>query len=440
MVKKVIAVVLAVAMAAAVFAAPATVLKVAHFYDPMVESAKTSVDWFADIIKQFEAANPGVKVETEVFQWDQIDVKSMSDFRAGVKDHDVMLSSPQLMAQHGLVGDLADLSAYVKRDFSKAELAEFNWASIWDKGDVNGKKLGIPLGVHTRALVYNKEMFVKAGLDPNKPPKTLQELVDMAQKVQKSARDGGQSDVYGLGMYFGPSRATIELFFAPLIWEFGGDIWDAKTKKASFASASGVKAAQFCKDLIKKYKVTPETVVTGTYDSAIRDAFVNGEIGIAWGMGSYWINILEEKGFAKGVFPPSPEGRADKVGIALLPFTKGATFNNSWDVSVYSKSEHKDLAWKFIQTMIKAQNIIGYPDAGLPIRASLWDTPAMKTPFYKAWKQSVSTGRPMPPTAHYGELADTVAAALQQILVQDGDIADTLKKAQDNYNAQYGGE
>jgi len=440
MAKKAIAVVFAAAMAAMVFAAPTTVIKVANFYDPMVESAKASVDWFADVIAQFEAANPGVKVETEVFQWDQIDVKSMSDFRAGIKDHDVLLSSPQLMAQHGLVGDFADLSNYVKKDFSKAELAEFSWASIWDKGDVNGKKLGIPLGVHTRALVWNKEMFAKAGLDPNRAPKTLAELVTYAQKVQKSQRDAGNSDFYGLGMFFGPSRATIELYFAPLIWEYSGDIWDAKTKKASFASPAGVKAAQFCKDLITKYQITPETAVTGTYDGAILDAFVNEKIGISWGLGSYWISAVQDKGFASGVFPPSPEGRADKMGISLLPFTKGATFNNSWDVSIYSESEHKDLAWKFIQTMIKAENIIGYPDAGLPLRASLWTTPAMKTPFYNSWKQAVSTGRPMPPTAHYGELADTVAAALQQILVQDSDIADTLKKAQDTYNAQYGGE
>ena len=212
---------------------------------------------------------------------------------------------------------------------------------------------------------------------------------------------------------------------------------DPVTKKAVFAGATGVKAAQFFKDLIYTYKVTPVADLAGTYDDAVLNAFLNGKIAMAWGFGSYWIAQLEAKGFVKGCFPPSPDATETKAGVALLPGCP--TFVNSWNASIYSLSENKDLAWKFINVMLKAENLRNYADAGLPIRASEWNGPAMQTPFYKLWKSSLATGHPMPPTAHYGELADTVAAALQDILVSNQDIQTALGKAQDDYNGKYAG-
>ncbi len=57
-------------------------------------------------------ANPDIKVTEEIYQWDQIDTKSIMDFKANIA-HDVMMSSPQLMPRHGYVGDYADIAAYV---------------------------------------------------------------------------------------------------------------------------------------------------------------------------------------------------------------------------------------------------------------------------------------------------------------------------------------
>lgn len=94
-------------------------LKVAHFYDPMGGSTlAANYEWFQNLITEFEKEHPDIRVEQEIFQWDQIDVKAMSDYRAGIKAHDVFLTSPQLMAQHKLVGDLADLTGFVENDWS----------------------------------------------------------------------------------------------------------------------------------------------------------------------------------------------------------------------------------------------------------------------------------------------------------------------------------
>ena len=416
-------------------------VKMAHFYDPMGGGGlKANYDWLQKLIADFEKANPDLKIEEELFQWDQIDVKSMSDHRAGIEDHDVFLSSPQLMAQHALVGDFADMSSFVEADWSEADLKDFSWAAPWKKAVINGEMLGIPLGAHTRTVAYNREMFEEAGLNPDRPPRNLEETVRFAQKLTRDTDGDGKNDIYGLGMFYGPSRATIELFFAPIVWDQGGKLWDPQTKRASFADQAGIKSAQFARDLIHKYKVTPAASVTGTYDEVIFRDFLDGRIAMAWGWGSYWIQPLEEKGWIKGLFPPTAGGKVGVADVALTPTGPQAQFTNAWFISIYKLSKNKDAAWKFVDTMLKPEYLWDFPDAGLPIRASLWDTPEMQTPFYKVWKEAVEKGRPMPPTAHYGELADTVAAALQEILVKDADAAETLKKAQDEYNAQYGGE
>lgn len=415
-------------------------LKVAHFYDPMGGAAlRANYDWFQRLIADFEKANPDIKVEQEVFQWDQIDVKAMADFRAGIRDHDVFLTSPQLMAQHKLVGDLADLSPYIS-NWSEEEIKEFSWSATWQKAKLGDVILGIPTGAHTRAVAYNRKMFEKVGLNPDQPPGNLDETVEFAKKLTRDVNGDGKNDIWGLGMYYGPSRATIELYFAPLVWHYGGKLWDPETKRATFADKAGVEAAQFARDIIYTHKITPKWSVSGTYDDVIFRNFLDEKLAMAWGWGSYWISALEDHGWIKGLFPPTADGKPTVADIALTPTEPQAQFTNAWFVSIYKLSQHKDAAWKFVEFMLQPEYLVDYPDAGLPARASLWDTPELQTPFYKVWQQAVAKGRPMPPTAHYGEVADTVAAALQEILVNNTDIEDTLQEAEDEYNAQYAGQ
>jgi len=54
-----------------------------------------------------------------------------------------------------------------------------------------------------------------------------------------------------------------------------------------------------------------------------------------------------------------------------------------------------------------------FPDAGLPVRLSLWQRPEYQTEFYKKWFEAVKSGRSMSPTAHYEELATIVSAYIR---------------------------
>ncbi len=412
-------------------------LRVAHIYQPLAGPAhKLNFRWLNEIIRQFEKAHPRLGgVQMEQIPWDKIDAKSISDYRAGVR-HDVIMTSPQFMPQHWEVGDLLDLTPYVSR-WSSQRLDDISWSASWRKCEQEGVRLGIPTGVHTRLVIFRRDMFGQVGLDPENPPANLDELVEAARKLTRDTDGDGKTDVWGLGLYMGPLRATIELYFAPLLWHFGGELYDRKTERAVFASEAGVKAARFLDDCIHKYKITPPWACSGTYDDAIQQPFLEGRLAMAWGWGNYWNKLLEEKGWIKGLVPPTPDGREIKVGVFVTPTKPRAQFTNSWAISIHKLSKRPRDAFSFIETTLKPENLEVYPDAGVPVLKSIWAKKEYQNHWYRVWRQAAEAGRPMPSTSHYYDLADTVASALQEVILKTADPAATLKRYQDEFNDRY---
>jgi len=417
-----------------------TILKVAHIYDEVAEE-NGGYSWFEKVKEDFEAQNPNVEVQFENFEWNQIDVKMMQDFRSGITSHDVTMSTPQIYPQHSAVGDLADLAPFVAKDWSDSEKADFSWASTYQQGIINGQQIAIPMGSHSRIVMYNKEMFEAAGLDSSRGPQSIDELIEDAMKLTIDKDGDGTIDQYGLAMTVGPDRGTIELTFAPLLWNFGGELWDTENMKADFASEAGIKTTELIWDLLNKYKVVPPTAIVNSNYDTLFNGSVNDKAAIIFGWGSYWIGGLQEKGYVKGVCPPTVDAELTKVGFEDYPTTSKSGFANSWSLSIYKNSENKDLAWKFINCALNADKLKSYPDAGLPIRKSAWDSPEYQTEYYNKYFSAIEKAKPMPRTPYYGELADVVFAALQNCVNADrGDIPEILAKAQKEFNTKFAGK
>lgn len=115
---------------------------------------------------------------------------------------------------------------------------------FWDICVVRGKLYSLPSAPASIALHYNKELFRNAGLDPERPPKTLEEVATMADKL--IVREDGKIKVSG----FLPAE--------PGWWNFmwastyGGRLWDEKGKITINEPAS-VKGYEWCQSFAKKY-------------------------------------------------------------------------------------------------------------------------------------------------------------------------------------------
>ncbi|MDR2111328.1 MAG: extracellular solute-binding protein, partial [Spirochaetaceae bacterium] len=341
------------------------IIKLAGTLDPAIDEAnKANFAWIESAVAAFEAANPGYKVEYEAYKYDQIDTKLMTDYQAGI-ERGVSMVSDSLLVEHYKAGDLMDLTPYFD-GWPQADREDFLWLNNLDAFRNNGRLYALPLEMHVRTIAFRKDLFVQAGLDPNAVPRTTEELVAYAKALTRG-------NVYGLGIYLGNERATNEVSFSPYLWLNGGELFDDTTKMAIFASAEGVKTAQFLSDLVNVHKVTPEYMVSGGYND-ILTGFINGEFAMIEGFGNYWFNNLQQEGLAVGLNPPSVEANSGTVGLMVAP-PGSSRYVNYWTFGISESCTEKDAAVKLLYTLLRTEHLEKYI-GGLPPRQSMLDKPA----------------------------------------------------------------
>jgi ABC-type glycerol-3-phosphate transport system substrate-binding protein len=391
-----------------------------------------NVEWLDMMSAIFEEENPGWSVEYESSTFDQIDQKAILDFEAGVS-HDVLLSSPQLMAKHEAAGDLIDLTPYLEETYTPEQLADLNWSAGWESATFGDQQLGIATGIHVRGNMVRNDIFEEAGLDPSVPLTTPEEVMEAGIAIKES----GAAD-WGLAAFIGSNRATIEVTYAPLVWGYGGDFWE--NDAPAIDSEASVQAVEWLWDAVNDSEIIPPfaAAADATYDALVLDTLLNGDVGQSTGFGSYWIARMEEEGLTEGCFPATAECVATGVTPMVSPNPGGAQFANAWDLSIHALSENPDMAWKFIEVMMRPENITTYPDAGLPPYLSIYDSEAYSSDYWQVWRDMAVNGRGVPQTPFYPELADAVSVAIQEAISGDrADIPNVLAEAQAEFVAAY---
>lgn len=138
------------------------------------------------------------------------------------------------------IDDMAEKAGIKKEDYVEAPV---KYATI------DGKWYGIPLDIHPLVLYYNKDLFKAAGIE--QPPKTREEFIEVAQKLTDKAK--------GQWGYVVPTLWPQPFIFPTVVGQNGAKLADEQGKP-QLNSPEAVEALTFLKDLIYKYKVSPEKV------------------------------------------------------------------------------------------------------------------------------------------------------------------------------------
>jgi ABC-type glycerol-3-phosphate transport system substrate-binding protein len=193
---------------------------------------------FLTLVQEFQAANPGVTIEPVSIPFDGLEPKILTALATNTAP-DIARVDVGFLPKVALRGALAPLDEYgietIKRDLYPVALS----SCVLD-----GKTYGLPDQVNGLCLFYNKEMFARAGLDPEKPPVTWEEFVAAAAKITDK-----KAGVFGFGM-----RNSL-WWSLPFIYSFGGEILDTATNKSTLAGDAAVAGFQFKVDLYSKYGV-----------------------------------------------------------------------------------------------------------------------------------------------------------------------------------------
>jgi sn-glycerol 3-phosphate transport system substrate-binding protein len=144
-------------------------------------------DWVVDLANGFNASQKDYKiVPTYKGQYDESMTAAIAAFRAGNAPHILQVfevGTATMMASKGAIVPVGKVLADAGYKFDpKAYIP----AVVGYYTAPSGQMLSFPLNSSTTVLNYNKDAFRKAGLDPNKPPKTWPELALAAAKLKAS--------------------------------------------------------------------------------------------------------------------------------------------------------------------------------------------------------------------------------------------------------------
>ena len=119
-------------------------------------------------------------------------------------------------------------------------------------GTYEGKKHTVPHTLDLSVLFWNKSLYKRAGLDPDKPPKTLKEFAEQATTIREKL--GGKT----YGTFFGGNCPGCFVFtFWPSVWAAGGQIMNKDGTQSTIDDPNMAETFKIYGDLVRKGVVMP---------------------------------------------------------------------------------------------------------------------------------------------------------------------------------------
>lgn len=264
------------------------------------------------MIQAFQKEHPEISVKAVYSgNYDETRVRALSAIRGGEA---VQLSVLGALDAHDLVeqGLIEPFSDIAQTDTEKAWLNNF-YPALMANGTIEGKVWGIPFQRSTIVMYYNKEAFKAAGLNPEQPPTTWDQMVEQAKKLTKDKQ-------YGLMI---PSTGYPYWMFQALAIQNGQMLMNEDGTQTYLNTPQAVEALGFFKDLATKHQVSPKgTIEWGT----LRQAFVQGQTAMMWHTTGNLTAVKQEANFDFGVaMLPGNTQPGSPTGGGNFYLFKGAT-------------------------------------------------------------------------------------------------------------------
>jgi multiple sugar transport system substrate-binding protein len=297
---------------------------------------------FKKVVAEYDAKNPNVEVKVVGGINDD---KIIAALRSGNGPDVVSSFTSSNVGLYCSSGGWVDLAPYLKQ--SNIDMNQFPESTRYYT-QYQGKRCALPLLADVYGFYYNKDLFKKAGLDPNKPPTSLAEIRTYADKI--TALGGDTKGYYLPGNCAGCNIFTV----GPLMWASGATI-EAEKCGSEPLVGDGVKAVdQWARDMVAAKNV-PDSAQAET-GATFAEQFGSGKLGM---MGTGNFNIV----LARDQMKDHPF----EFGISLLPGTepgKYASFIGGDLVVIPNGSKRVDDAIAFMHYLLQdAQQVELYAKA-----------------------------------------------------------------------------
>lgn len=354
-----------------------------------------------ELVRAFEAENPGIRVEVEQLTWKSGLQKIQAAVASGTQPDLCELGSTWVprFSYSGVLEDLTHIYNAVADSFL-----------MWDSAKWDGRVYGLPWLQGSRVLFYNRTLFDRAGLNADAPPETWDELLDAAKRIN----DLGP-DIYGFGLNLGERYVLYKKFMA-FAWGNGGRILD-DDGTVVFNSDENLEALRFYLELAK-YSLKEKQEV---FDHQFKMEKLGMQVSGAWNLNNY-----------------ATEAPDLDYGVALVPKPsreKGthASFAGAELLVIFKNSKHKEEALRlarFLQSYPMAKQISIAERSVFPAsKRALWDAAFLRDDKVKVFVRQALTSRSAPAHPGWIEMEDVINRSIEEVLYGKIDPEQALNSA-----------
>ncbi|WP_412176380.1 ABC transporter substrate-binding protein [Halomonas sp. HP20-15] len=258
------------------------------YYPVAVGGALTEV--IDGLVADFEKEHLDIDVEAiYAGNYDDTRVRAMSAIEAG--------DTPQLSVLFSIdIYELLEQDAIVAFDDIVESDAEREWLDsfypgLMENGRVDGKTYGIPFQRSTIVLYWNKDAFEAAGLDPEQPPQTWEEMAEMGAAIREAS--GG--DQWGVMV---PSTGYPYWMFQAFAFQNGHKLMSDDGTEVYFDAPAAIEALEYWVSLADEHDAMPDGIIEwGT----LRQNFIEQSTAMIWHSTGNLTAVKDEAGFDFGV-------------------------------------------------------------------------------------------------------------------------------------------
>jgi multiple sugar transport system substrate-binding protein len=345
-------------------------------------SAGPLADATAELSKEFENAT-GIEIVSTALSYQEMHQQMILDLTSGSNSFDAVWFAyqwkreidPYMVDFKEMAKQLPEAPPLVLDDYPQRALDIY--------GVVNGKLMGLPTLGDATLILWNVDQYKKAGIDPDKPPASWDDIYQRGAEIVKSAK------TFGYGMPAGKSIQAAVTWIL-LFNAFGGKYFDDHMKPL-FDSEAGLKAMDFMVN--KLGKISPPGVTTWDFPEMFT-AFAT----CLTGQTMMWPG---------GLGAMSDPAQSQAAGHFKWSPPPGGTLLGGWAYAVNKNSAQKEAAflygaWLTSPEIQKKSALMG----GAPVRTSAFQDPDLvkKYPYYPAILDGMNHSTEYPPVKEAEEI------------------------------------
>lgn len=374
-----------------------------------IGTEKNKDDYYKGFIERFEAKYPNIKVDEYLgVPTDSFDTKLNSAFASGTQP-DVFCFPINQIAQRAELKQFAQLDEFINKWSDKSDVID----NLFKIGSYKGNVYALPLYLDIKIFAWRKDYFKDAGLDPEKPPKTWEELKDYSRKLTK--RDGDKVVRAG----FDVPTQNGELYMRMFYKQNGGDSVDESNGELRYEMPETVEALDF----LASFKKENLTIPYDFYKYS-DTPFMYGNAAMTY-CGPAELN---------GLIKNNPDLK-DKIGVSAgVERKQKYAFCGAHLMEMAEKSKYKDAAWKFISEIYSTDETWKRVEQlNMPVvRKSLSEKYISSNPMNKGIMDAINIGGGNPKVTFINVAFTYERQAYEEALFGKKPAAQALKDCADN--------